>query len=140
LILNSDESGPINSLCVPSQVAADYAPSGQTLISVSVQVQTSDDQSSVYPETNAILAQLSEWFGAQVDQWRHLKTILVENALPVQNQLLPRRFEQYSMQQLESYARPIVCGDYTDIASIQGAMLSGRLAGDSIIQQLSLFE
>jgi predicted NAD/FAD-dependent oxidoreductase len=44
------------------------------------------------------------------------------------------------MQQLESYARPIVCGDYTDIASIQGAMLSGRLAGDSIIQQLSLFE
>ncbi len=137
LILNGDESGPINTLCVPSQVAADYAPSGQSLISVSVQVLATDEQNPIRPDTHAILSQLTQWFGSQVNQWRHLKTILVENAKPVQNQLLPARFEKTAKQQLESYARPIVCGDYTDIASIQGAMLSGRLVGESIVQQLS---
>lgn len=138
LILNSDESGPINSFCVPSQVAADYAAPGQSLISVSVQVRASEEQSPVCPDTQAILSQLSGWFGAQVDQWRHLKTILVENALPVQNQLLPSRFARTTQHPNESSdSGPIVCGDYTDIASIQGAMLSGRLAGDSLVQQLS---
>lgn len=139
LILNSDENGPIISVCVPSQVAADYAAPGHSLISVSVQVKASEDRSPVCSDTSATLCQLTDWFGSQVDQWRHLKTILVENALPVQNQLLPTRLKKPDKHQHESsYTSPIVCGDYTDIASIQGAMLSGRLAGDSIVQQLSV--
>lgn len=139
LILNGDESGPINSLCVPSQVASDYAPLGKSLISVSVQLHAPVNEIPVCPDTNLILSQLYEWFGHQVSHWQHLKTIMVENALPVQNQLLPSRLEEtVSAQGRLANSSPIVCGDYTDIASIQGAMYSGRLAGESIVQQLSL--
>ena len=36
LVLNGDRTGPINNLCVPSNVAPTYAPPGQALVSVSV--------------------------------------------------------------------------------------------------------
>jgi hypothetical protein len=35
-VLNGDRTGPINNLCVPSNVAPAYAPPGQSLVSVSV--------------------------------------------------------------------------------------------------------
>ena len=36
LVLNGDGEGPINNLCVPSQVSRKYAPADQALISVTV--------------------------------------------------------------------------------------------------------
>jgi hypothetical protein len=36
LVVNAEGGGPINNLCVPSQVAPTYAPTGRSLISVTV--------------------------------------------------------------------------------------------------------
>ena len=73
--------------------------------------------------------QLRDWFGASVNQWRHLRTYRIPYALPAQ---IPPA--------LSPVAKParrddgiFVCGDYLDTASIQGAMLSGRRAAEHII-------
>ncbi len=36
LVLNGDGEGPVNNLCVPSQVVSSYAPAGQSVLSVTV--------------------------------------------------------------------------------------------------------
>jgi phytoene dehydrogenase-like protein len=126
LVLNGDGEGPVNNLCVPSQVSAKYAPPDKSLISVTVLGirDVSEDIQSQVSE------QLREWFGAGVGQWRHLRTYRIPYALPVQEP-----------PALSPVAKPakrsdgfFVCGDYVDTASIQGAMISGRRAAEQIIE------
>lgn len=126
LVLNGDGKGPINNLCVPSEVSPDYAPDGQALISVSVLgVVPADRQETLQGQ---VLGQLHDWFGGTVDRWRHLKTYRIPRALPDQS---PPRLSPVS----KPVRRPdgiLVCGDHRHTASIQGAMLSGRLAAEAI--------
>lgn len=129
LVINGDEPGPINSLCIPSQVAEDYAPAGQSLISVSLKVSQGPEGQFVQPAESEILGQLSAWYGDQVQQWRHLKTSVVFNALPIQPQIQGIPCSPGKMIRPDG---TVVCGDYMDVASIQGAMRSGRLAAEAI--------
>lgn len=129
LVLNGEGSGPINNLCVPSQVSPRYAPAGQSLISVSV-LGVSADSSDI---PDGVSEQLRDWFGPVVDQWRHLRTYRIPYALPSQ-----------APPALSPVAKPVrrpdgifVCGDYLDTASIQGAMISGRRAAEQIIEAKS---
>jgi phytoene dehydrogenase-like protein len=126
IVLNGEGHGPVNSLCVPSQVAEGYAPHGQSLISVSVLGSTADSDTTL---RDTVLEQLRGWYGTQVDHWRHLTTHRIAYALP--NQVPPS---------LSPVAKPVrrhdgifVCGDYLDTASIQGAMVSGRRAAESVL-------
>jgi hypothetical protein len=128
-VINGDEPGPINSLCIPSQVAEDYAPAGQSLISVSLKVSQGPEGQFVQPAESEILRQLSAWYGDQVQQWRHLKTSVVFNALPVQSHIQGIPCSPGKMIRPDG---TVVCGDYMDVASIQGAMRSGRLAAEAI--------
>ncbi len=128
LVLNGDGDGPINNLCVPSQVSATYAPAGQSLVSVTVLGLPDGDV------VLQVLDQLRQWFGSKVDGWRHLRTYRIPYALPHQ-----------APPALTPVAKPakrrdglFVCGDYLDTASIQGAMLSGRRAAESAMRSLSL--
>ena len=125
LVLNGDGAGPVNNLCVPSQLSAKYAPPGQSLISVTVLgiPEASEDIQGQVSE------QLRQWFGAGVDRWRHLRTYRIPYALPAQEP-----------PALSPVAKPakrtdgvFVCGDYLNTASIQGAMVSGRRAAEQII-------
>jgi phytoene dehydrogenase-like protein len=125
LVLNGDGEGPINNLCVPSQLSPTYSPPGQSLISVTV-LGISDDSEGLEYE---VRGQLRQWFGAAVDRWRHLRTYRIPYALPAQ-----------TPPALCPVAKPasrddglVVCGDYLDTASIQGAMVSGRRAAEHII-------
>jgi phytoene dehydrogenase-like protein len=128
LVLNGDEPGPINSLCIPSDVAKDYAPPQKSLISVTLK--TSFANPSIDGDLlTEVRLQLRRWYGAQVDAWIHLDTISVLNALPVQNNFDPNG-DQCGIRQVDNL---VVCGDYLDIASIQGAMQSGSLAAERII-------
>ena len=120
LVLNGDGEGPVNNLCVPSQVAETYAPENQSLISVTV-LGTPDGDIEA-----AVREQLRDWFGTAVDEWRHLRTYRIPYALPGQ-----------APPALSPVAKPVkrrdglfACGDYLDTASIQGAMLSGRRAAE----------
>lgn len=126
LVLNGDGEGPVNNLCVPSQVSPTYAPLDQSLISVTVLGVPSNSEEL----QNQVRGQLREWFGAVVDSWRHLRTYQIPYALPTQ-----------APPALSPVAKParrtdgtFVCGDHLDTASIQGAMVSGRRAAEQIIE------
>ncbi len=134
LILNGEGKGVINNLCVPSQISSNYAPAGQALISVTVlgTIETQEDLIR-----NKVLDELRVWFGSQVKHWKHLKSYHIPQALPSQS---PPTLSPISKS--TQVAKDIFCcGDYMDLASIQGALRSGRqvaeMVGDSIRKEVN---
>lgn len=117
LVLNGEKTGPINNLCVPSNVSSDYAPPGQALVSVTV-LGTRKDHNAL---EKAVRSQLEEWFGRDVKGWRRLRTYRIDNALPKQNP--PTSFVENKNE-----VRPgiYVCGDHMSTGSLNGALQSGR--------------
>ena len=125
LVLNGDGSGPVNNLCVPSEVQTSYAPQGQSLISVSVidPIAAADGELET-----AVRTQLTGWFGQQVAQWRHVRTYRIEKPIPLQ---IPPALELLAR---ESRVKDGLyrCGDAGWIASIEGALRSGWQVGQEI--------
>ncbi len=126
LVLDGEGSGPVNNFSVVSQVAPGYAPPGFSLLSASVLGSRDEGPALI----QAVVEQLSGWFGDQVHHWEHLKTYRIDHALPQQD-------PPFSLSRSEML-RPglFVCGDYRDVASIHGAMLSGRRAAEGVIEYL----
>lgn len=127
LMLDGDGLGPVNNLCVLSEVSPAYAPTGQVLISATVPGDSPETDAAL---VDAVREQLIEWFGPGVQQWRHLRTYRIRWALPDQ-----------PPQVLDPVERPVslgnglyVAGDHRDIASIQGALSSGRRAAEAILR------
>lgn len=129
LVLNGDPSGLINNLCVPSQVAASYAPAGSSLISVTVLGRPQLNESALI---QSVREELIAWFGEEVRHWRHLRTYAIDYALP------SRRAGSLSpvAKPNRVAGRKLVCGDAWETASINGAMRSGRLAAESVLPML----
>lgn len=110
----------ISNVVVLSDIAPQYAPPGRTLISVST------NQPAGYDVSGEGLAkvrrQLIDWYGAQAADWQHLRSYSIPYALPVQS--------------LSNITPPlangniILCGDYCETPSIQGAMNSGLRAAE----------
>ena len=73
--------GPIDNLSVPSAVTDGYAPDGKNLIYVSVR---SDWEGEDNQLPDAIRKQAEVWFGPDVKLWRHLSTVTVPKALPIE--------------------------------------------------------
>lgn len=119
LVLDGDGQGPVNNLCVPSEVAPTYAPRGRALVSASVLGPAAD--------LEAVSAQLRGWFGRAVDSWRHLATVSVPRALPA----VPAgaRLERAPRIAGGLYA----CGDHREHPSLNGAMASGRRAAAAVL-------
>ena len=124
LLLDGDESGPVNNVSVLTEVAATYAPSGRALVSASV-------LGGSEPDPAAVRRQLAAWFGPVVGDWRHLRTYAISHALP-------------AYRAGESPARPprvqdgiYACGDHRLHPSLDGALRSGRLAADAVIADLA---
>lgn len=127
LVLNGEGHGPINNLCVPSQVAPSYAPSGRALISVSVLNNNMTDGPRLIA---SVQKQLVEWFGSEAKGWEHLRSYVIQHALPSQTTLDPAE------KQARREDGIFVCGDYLDAASIQGAMAAGRRAAEAVLTTL----
>jgi phytoene dehydrogenase-like protein len=125
LLLDGDGSGPINNLCVMSEVAPDTAPSDQALISATV-LGTGHGQRL----EQDVRAQLAGWFGADVERWRHLKTYRIDRALPDQSPPRPAPAPERLADGV------YVCGDYRHDGSINGAMASGRRTARALIHDL----
>ena len=116
-------AGPIDNLTVPSDVAAGYAPAGQSLVAVSVR---SDWQGSDLEQ--AVRQQASQWFGEAAFGWRHLTTVDVPKALPDER---PAARSQRPPQSLGEGL--FLCGDHLTTASINGALISGRRCGEAVL-------
>jgi phytoene dehydrogenase-like protein len=125
LVLNGEGTGPVNDLCVPSDVAPSYAPPGAALVSATVLGIPPLEDAEL---DRAVRDQLRDWFGTQVDDWRLLRALRIPFALPAQPPAV-----------LATPERPVrvreglfVCGDHRDTASLQGAMVSGRRAAAAV--------
>jgi phytoene dehydrogenase-like protein len=129
LVLDTDGSGPVHSLSVPSLVAPAYAPAGQALISVVV-LGHQDRRDDVLEE--AVRRQLSDWYGAAVDDWRFIKMYRIRHAFsdlvpPMHNPTAPAGKIGQNVY---------VCGEYRSAPSTQWAMVSGRQAAEALIADL----
>jgi phytoene dehydrogenase-like protein len=127
LFLNAESSGPVMNMCVPTNVCKSYAPEGKALISCSV---LKHDFASEEMLVQKVLEQMKQWFGNQVDSWKHLRTYKINNALPAQEPPL----SDVSSKPMQVRKGLYKCGDYGGIASIQTALQSGRLVGEALAQ------
>ena len=120
LSLDGDGTGPVNHLAVMSAVAPTYAPSGAALISAGV---VEDDGTPDDALERGARDQLRGWYGADVDDWRLLRIDRIPHALP----------DSWAPPPADALPDGIhACGDWCESPSIQGAMKSGRLTGESI--------
>jgi len=131
LVLNGDGKGPVNNVAFPSMVSPAYAPPGRHLVSVVVLGLPPGGADGIEPP---VRAQLIEWFGPMVRQWRHLKTYLIRHALPQQ---LPPTSDP-TVPQPAVGPGIFVCGEYGSLPGIQWAMLSGSRAAEAVIDHLKL--
>ena len=127
LFLNAQSSGPVMNMCVPTNVCKSYAPEGKALISCSV---LKHDFASDDILIQKVLEQMKQWFGNEVDAWKHVRTYKIINALP--NQKPP--LADVSSKPMQVLKGLYQCGDYGGIASIQTALQSGRLVGEALVQ------
>jgi len=126
LVVSAEETGPIDNLTVPSDVVGGYAPPGASLVYASVRQD--------WPEADAVLAdsvrrQAAGWFGTGPADWRHLRTVRVDHALPD---------ESPAARRLRPAGGPLgaglfLCGDHCDSASINGALASGRRCAEAVL-------
>lgn len=124
LALNGSGAGRVNSVVVMSAVAPSYAPAGRSLISVSVV----DEKHAADEKT--ILDELREWFGPVTSSWKPLARYEIPHALPREPTFQPVP-EIWRISE-----RTWACGDYLGNASIEGALLSGRLTAERVIGSL----
>ena len=129
LILRGDETGPIQTAVVLSNVAAEYAPQGQSLISVSVSEGVARDDLEALDRS--IRGQLTEWFGDDVANWQRLRIYEVPYALPSRS--LEEIYASVDFSSLGGAAGVYLCGDHRETPSIQGAMNSGLRVADVIL-------
>jgi phytoene dehydrogenase-like protein len=127
LYLDGDGRGPVNSACVLSRVSAAYAPPGCHLVSASIIGTPSSSELE-----QVVREQMTRWFGTAVARWKHLRTCQVRQAQPESRQLA------LGDGPLDPRLAPGLfrCGDWCEDVSINGALLSGRHAGEALLQDL----
>ena len=127
LLLNPNRSSVVHNVAIMSDIAPDYAPAGQTLLSVSTQGLKRFDEAVL---TKKIRQELTGWFGNTVQQWRHLRTYHIPHALPVYN---PEQAGTEAIRQpLRLNQNLYQCGDQTAYPSLNAAMQTGREVAEMI--------
>ncbi len=124
LALNPNRLSAVHNLCVPSDVAPNYAPKGQSLVSVSTHGLSLVDEQKL---TTQIIRELTDWFGSEASTWRHLKTYHIADALVKYEANSPK-------SQLQITENLYQCGDYTSYPSLNAAMATGRMVAEMIIK------
>jgi len=124
LVLNGEGRGYANNLVVLSDVAPSYAPAGQALVAVSVLGDPALEERAL---VERVSEELRAWFGAEVADWRCLRSYRLPRALPARMPLV-------SMQPVAVRPGVWIAGDGRTSASIQGAMESGEAVASEILR------
>jgi predicted NAD/FAD-dependent oxidoreductase len=74
--------------------------------------------------------ELEQWFGWTVQTWRHLQTYRIPYALPDQRSAAIADYPNANHLGDRIYR----CGDYCEVASIEGAIQSGLAVADLVSQ------
>lgn len=129
LALNGTGNGPVNHLCVISEISSSYAPSGLSLISVNVVDQQWQTLSDGELE-RSVRNQLVDWFGeSEVRNWNHVRTYNISHAQPHQTGNHTPTFGPKPQPVQEGI---YICGDHIGGSSINGALKSGRAVGATL--------
>ncbi len=130
LVLNGTDEGPVDHLCVPSDVAPGYAPPGRSLVSVNLVGRHEPPDEDLEA---ACRTQLEGWFGPGVRGWQGLGSVHLPAALPSQRP-----------DETEPMTRPVtlgggrfVCGGHRESATLGGTLRSGRRAATAVLRALS---
>lgn len=121
LRVDGSRRGPIVNSAVMSAAAPSYAPPGQALIATTVL--GADDSAAMLRE---VLAQLELLYGPAAGEWELLTVRAIAGALPMAAAGTPLR------KRVAPQGLPIA-GDHRDTPSIQGALVSGRRAAESVL-------
>lgn len=127
LVLNGEPGGgPINHVCVPSDIAASYAPAGRSLVSATAIGLAAADNETLDRQARA---QLTGWFGDETREWRLLGVSRVPRALP-------RSFPTAEQREagLRISEQVYACGDWLETPSINGALRSGRRVAEALLK------
>lgn len=124
LMINTNKNEVIDHIVNLSKIAPSYAPSGKTLISVSLVGKNKFDDKELVA---TVQKELSNWFGKDIT-WHHLRTYRIPEALPqycsVTNPSSGYRINEYTYQ----------CGDHLAYPSLNAAMQTGREVAELIIK------
>ena len=123
LILNGTGMGPVNNLSIMPE-DTDYAPDKSKLVVVSVVNPHFLDKENL---KQLVVAQLEQWYGIEVRDWRYLKTCRIKNPVPCPAGMP----QQITSRVYEGLYR---CGDYMGVASLNTAIKSGRKAAEAILE------
>ena len=124
LLLNGQKTGHARNVAILTNVAPSYSSNQEALISAAIPGRY---ETEVHEE---VIDQMKNWFGEQVDTWRHLRTYSIRHGQPDFQSKMPFR----KLNQINSTLW--ICGDHRDTPSIQGAMVSGRRTAESLITTL----
>lgn len=121
----------INHVAFPSIVQPTYAPAGKVLASVSV-LGKSNLQGEAFVQE--VQRELESWFGWGVRTWKHLRTYSIPKAFVQPSYPIPTE-ESFGVGVTDDGV--ILCGDYTATSSIEGAIQSGLVSAEKVLQTLA---
>lgn len=130
LHLDGSGEGPVNHLVNLSASGCQCAPVGRALVSANVVDQPLAPVGASGLE-RLVRAQLGRWFGTCCDAWRVLRVQEIRHALPSQHP-----HELRSRGSSDHGDGLLLAGDWLAESSIDGAMRSGRAAGDAALRCL----
>jgi phytoene dehydrogenase-like protein len=134
LILNGDgddtarDGGIVNNMFFPMNISPSYGPSGKTLISTTI-VGDELEKSDVELE-ESVRAQMSRWYGSsEVGNWTFLRAYRIPYSQPQQSPGFDFGRPPSSMIAPGLF----LCGDYRNTPTVNGALVSGRLAAEEAL-------
>ena len=118
LVVDGQRRGPIINTVVMSDISANYAPSGQHLVSTTTELNVTESD---------VRRHLAVVWGTGTHDWQFIAKYEIPAALPIHN--VGRALSQ-SMKINEHH---FVAGDHRSIPSQQGALFSGRLVAQLLL-------
>jgi phytoene dehydrogenase-like protein len=118
LVVDAERRGPIINTVVISDVSNDYAPDGQHLVSTTTDLNATESD---------VRRHLSVLWQTSTHEWQFIAKYEIPAALPIQS--VGRTLSQ-SMKISDHH---YVAGDHRTVSSQQGALFSGRLVAQLIL-------
>ncbi len=129
IVLNGEEKGLVNNMCVVNLVQPSYAPKGSYLIAVNItKSHDLDDEELV----DNVMKEMAQWYGVKVNNWEHIKTYHIKYALPKENKIVG---SEYAIKHSE---KVYICGDHLSYGSMNAALKSGKIASQLLHNDLKI--
>ncbi|MEN9927687.1 MAG: hypothetical protein RJB27_763 [Actinomycetota bacterium] len=118
LVVDGQNRGPIINTIVVSDISADYSPVGSHLLSTTTELGTTESD---------VRRHLSIIWGTSTHDWQLIAKYEIPAALPIQS------IGRTLSQSVKISDEVFVIGDHRAVPSQQGALFSGRLAAELIL-------